>query len=213
MSRPSFVLPLVGVLLLSASGILIWQNVERATPSPGSKLPEVTAQTRSRNVPSTRQPDQKSPGNRSRTSADKQDIDQINEWLADESVTPEVAAGNLWKLAADPSRSEAVREEALVHAMNLTDDETFKSVVIPLIGKKDLWTDTLGEKILDDLYNRPVPLKLQGTLALYQNSTGELRTNVRELLVFELGDPDLEKLSDAELIRRANERMNGPPEP
>ncbi len=212
MIRRSYVLPLVGVLLLSASGILIWQNVGRATPSPGSKLPETTAQTRSRNVPPTRQPDQKSPGNRSRTSAEKQDIEQINEWLADEALTPEMAANKLWKLAADPERSEAVREEALVHALNLTDDETFKSVVVPLLDKKSLWPDTLGEKILDDLYNRPDALKLQGTLALYQNSTGELRTNVRELLVFELGDPDLEKLSEAELIRRADERMKAPPE-
>ncbi len=213
MTHPSFVLPLVGVLLLSASGILIWQNVGRETPSPGSKLPEVTAKTRSRNVSSTRLPDQESPANRSRTAAEKKDLEQINEWIADESITPEVAAGNLWKLAADPARSELVRDEALTHALNLTDDETFKSTVIPLIEKKDLWTDTRGEKILDDLYNRPDALKLQGTLALYQNSTGELHDSVRELLVFELGDPDLEKLSDIELIRRANERMKAPPEP
>ena len=82
MTRPSLVLPVVGVLLLSASGILIWQNVGRSSPSPGSKLPEATAQsTRSRNAPPTRQADQKVPGNRSRTSSEKQDIEQINEWL------------------------------------------------------------------------------------------------------------------------------------
>lgn len=213
MTRRSFVIALVGVLLLSASGILIWQNVGRATPSPGSKLPEVTAKSRSRTIPSTTLPDQERPANRSRTSAEKKDSEQINNWISDESITPEMAAANLWKLAADPARSEVVRDEALSHALNLTDDETFKSAVIPLIEKKDLWTDMLGEKILDDLYSRPDPLKLQGTLALYQNSTGELHDNVRDLLVFELGDPDLETLSDAELIRRANERMAAPPEP
>lgn len=184
----------------------------RATPSPGSKLPEVPEKTRSRNVPSTTLPDQERPLNRSRTAVEKKDIEQINNWISDDSITPEVAAGNLWKVATDPARSELVRNEALTHALNLTDDETFKSAVIPLIEKKDLWTDMLGEKILDDLYNRPAPLKLLGTLALYQNSAGELHDNVRELLIFELGEPDLDKLSDTELIRRANERMKAPPE-
>jgi hypothetical protein len=163
--------------------------------------------------PSPARLDPERPANRTRTNAEKKDIEQINEWIADESVTPQMAAGNLWKLAADPARSELVRDEALTHALNLTDDETFLSTVIPLIGKKDIWSDALGEKILDDLYNRPESIKLQGTLALYQNSTGELHDNVRELLVFELGDPDLENLNDAELIRRANERMKAPPEP
>ncbi len=203
---------IAGAVLLVALGIGLWKPWTLDAPSSASQPVGSTERTRGRTNPTPRQPDQEGPENRSRTAAEKKDLEQINEWIADESITPEVAAGNLWKLAADPARSELVRDEALTHAMNLTDDETFKSTVIPLIARKDLWTDSLGEKILDDLYNRPDSLKLLGTLALYQNSAGELHDHVRELLVFELGDPDLEKLSDTELIRRANERMKAPPE-
>lgn len=197
---------------MAALGIGLWKPWSQDETAEGAKPPVVADKARNRTSPPAKPPAQIDPTPRNRTAAEKQDLEQINNWIADESITPEAAAGNLWKLAADLARSEAVRSEALAHAMNLTDDETFKSTVIPLIGKKDLWPDTLGEKILDDLYNRPDALKLEGTLALFQTSSGELHTNVRELLVFELGDPDLETLSDAELIRRANERMKAPPE-
>lgn len=211
LSRSGYLI--AGVALLAALVIGLWKPWVSETPSPGSKLPVVTERKHARTTSGSPRQGEDAPATRVRTSEEKKDLQQINEWLADESVTPEVAANNLWKLAADPARSEAVREEALAHAMNLTDDETFSSVAIPLIGKKDLWPDTLGEKILDDLYNRPDTLKLQGTLALFQNSTGELHTNVRELLTFELGDPEVEHLSDEELVRRANERMKAPPDP
>lgn len=204
---------IAALALLAALGIGLWKPWSSDDSSAGSKPPVVADKVRGRTHPAAKPSDQLDPTPRTRSSAEKKDLEQINNWIADESITPEMAAGNLWKLASDPARSELVREEALTHAMNLTDDETFKSTVIPLIGKKDLWPDTLGEKILDDLYNRPDALKLEGTLALFQNSSGEFHTNVRELLVFELGDPDLESLSDAELIRRASERMKAPPDP
>lgn len=143
----------------------------------------------------------------------RQDLERINEWVSDESVTPEIAAKNLWALAADPSRPATVRNEALAHAMNLTDDETFGSIVIPMLRRKGVFTDEMSEKILDDLYNRPPALKLEGTLALFENSSGELHTNVRELLVFELGDPVPDDISDPELIRLATEKMKAPVEP
>jgi hypothetical protein len=219
MARPSFVLPLAGILLLGASGILVWNKVGSSTPSPGSNLPAAAEKSRSHpNSTSSAPAEIEAPATRSRPSeekkeAERKDIEQINQWLADESVTPEAAAKNLWGLATDPSRTAPVRDEALTHALNLTDDETFGSIVLPLLSKKGLLSEDMGEKLLDDLYNRPDPLKLQGTLALFQNSSGELHTHVRELLVFELEDPDAQELSDAELIRRANERLKAQPEP
>ena len=209
MTRPSYVLPLVGVLLLSASGLLIWKNVGRATPAAVSNPREVKAKPRTRASSVTPDPERLKSG---RTREETRDLEQINAWIAEESTTPGTTAGKLWKLAGDPERSELVRDEALAHALDLTDDESYSSLVMPLLAKRDLWSGPLGEKILNDLYNRPDSLKLQGTVALYQNSTGELHANVRELLVFELSDPEAEKLSDAELIPRANERMKAAPE-
>jgi len=223
MARPSFVLPLAGILLLAASGILVWNKVGSSTPSPGSNLPSPAEKSRSHSASasasaSTVPTETQGPATRSRPSeekkeAERKDLEQINQWLADQSVTPEAAAKNLWGLATDSSRTVPVRDEALTHALNLTDDETFGSMVLPLLAKKGLLSEDMGEKVLDDLYNRPDPLKLQGTLALFQSSSGELHTHVRELLVFELEDPDANELGDAELIRRANERLKAPPEP
>lgn len=213
--------PLIaGVALLAALGIGLWKPwAAPEIPTAVNKAPTVAEKSRSHSTStSSVTPEAEGPATRSRPSeekkeVEKKDLEQINQWLADESVTPDAAAKNLWGMAADAKRSEAVRTEALLHALNLTSDEEFASQVIPLLSGKGIWSEELGEKILDDLYNRPNPIKLQGTLELFQNSTGELHTHVRELLVFELGDPDDSNLSDAELIRLGRERMNAPPEP
>ena len=210
MLRRSKVLLLAGILLLTASGILVWKNVVLSAPSPGSRLPVSVEKSRNRSSnPSQATPAQEGPAVRSRTAQENNDVETISGWLADESVTPEVAAEKLWGMASDPARSVVVRDEALTHALNLTDDETFRSKAIPLLGKRGLWPDAMGEKILDDLYNRPGDLKISGSLALFQNSTGDLHDNVRTLLVFELGGPgaDPEEMSDSEVIRLASERL------
>lgn len=223
MNRTKAVLPIVGALLLSVSGILVWKKAGNADRAVDLKPQALPVNTRGRPAaPSTDKVDPVVPPNRTRSNAERQDFAQINDWIADQSLSPEMAAGNLWKLASDPARAESVRDEALTHALNLTDDETFQSVVIPLIKRKDLWSEPLGEKILNDLYNRPGPLKILGAAALFEHSSGELHDNSRRLLAFELGDPGLENLGDAELIRRLNERLkaaseaatsNAPPEP
>gem|GEM_PF-6856598 len=209
MLRRPKVLFLAGILLLAATGILFWKNVGIPASSPGSKLPVGVEKARSRpSTPSQASPAQEGPAVRSRTAEENKDVETISGWLADESVTPEMAAEKLWSMASDPSRSVLGRDEALTHALNLTDDETFRSKVIPLLGKRGLWPDAMGEKILDELYNRPGELKIPGALALFQNSTGDLHDNLRTLLAFELGGPgaDAEEMSDAEVIRLASER-------
>lgn len=205
---------IAGAVLLGALAMGLWKLKTASTSSTGPTLPALSEKPHNRQATSPEaRPEQDAPITRIRPTEEKKDLQQIDEWVTNDAITPEAAAKNLWQMAADPSRTAAVRNEAITHAMNLTDDETFKAVVIPLIGKKDLWPDDLGEKILDDLYNRPDALKLEGTLALFQNSTDELHNNVRELLSFELSDPDTENLSDTELIRRGTERVNSPPEP
>lgn len=211
---------IAGVALLAALGFGLWKPwAARELPADGKNVPPLAWKGRSQSTStSSASAETQTPAIRSRPSgenkeAENKDLEQINRWISDESVTPEVAAQNLWSLVMDTSRSLPVRNEALSHALNLTDDKSFGPLVIPLLRGKGLLPEDMGEKILDDLYNRPEALKLQGTLALFQNSSGDLNTHVRELLVFELQDPEAEDLNDVELIRRANERMKAPPGP
>lgn len=199
---------IAGAALLAALVIGLWKPWSgNSVAPPAVRESAKPAKPAPGRAPVRSDPSEEKPAVRVRSEEDKKDLQQISDWIGDESVTPEMAARNLWKLASDPARPEYIRAEALVHAMNLTDDETFRSEVIPLLGKKNVWPDALGEKILDDLYNRPDALKLQGTVALFENSTGELRASLRELLAFDLGEPDAETLSDADLIRRAREKL------
>lgn len=212
MARPSPLSIMAVFLMLAACGFLLWKRPAAPEPARGSPAGSLSGKD-ARPLNRRTSPDHPALYTQPREGDGGPDLERIREWLADESLSPEEASRNLWALASDPSRPAAVRDEALLHALNLTDDETFESTVIPLLGRKGLLTDGMSEKILDDLYNRPPALKLGGTLALFRNSSGELHTSVRELLVFELGDPEPEDISDSELIRLATERMRAPADP
>lgn len=136
-------------------------------------------------------------------------LEQINAWLADDSLPPEQAARKLWAVFTDTKQAKDVRHEALEHALNLTTDKQLVAEFIPIYGQPGLWSGDIGETALDELYNRGKGAKLSASAALLVHATGEFRDHIRELLRFEVDDPEAD---DPTLIRKAHEKLNGQPE-
>jgi len=132
-------------------------------------------------------------------------VERIDEVLRDESISHDDAARNLLAVVADDAVSDAVRLEAMQHAMNLLSDESFTAVEGLLKGK------TTPPEILDtvfhEIHNRAVDVQLPAAYLLMQRSGEEVAQQARDLLGFHL-EQDLgdDPAAWAEAVRAATEK-------
>jgi hypothetical protein len=132
-------------------------------------------------------------------------VERIDALLRDESISHDDAARNLLAVVADDGVSDAVRLEAMQHAMNLLSDESFASVETLLKGKSTP-VDVL-DTVFHEIHNRPVDVQLPAAYLLLQRSGEEIAQQARELLSFHL-EQDLgeDPAAWADAVRAATEK-------
>ena len=135
--------------------------------------------------------------------------DRVAAWLGDPEISPEQAADRLWTVAADRREPEPVREEALAHALNLSEDARFMAEVVPALSVEGLWPGSLGLALLDDIYDRPATVQLAAAIAMLPVAAPELRAEIRELVEFLVDGEAASDLDDRSLLEAARSRLSG----
>lgn len=211
MSRSRLILLVATTALVISAVVLLMRGKDPASkggdqPSAPQGAAHAPSSRAARSNPSS---DPEGPAARDPRPEPTRTLDRINDWLADDSLPPEEAAKKLWEVFADTRQTKEVRQEALSHALNLTTDKRLIAEDLPLYKQPGLWSGEIGETALDELYNRGKGAKLSAGAALLGHASGEFRDHLRELLRFELDDPEAD---DATLIRKAHEQLNGRPD-
>ena len=197
-SSKNLVMPLVGIALAAAVGAAVWYTQQQPpapavppvttsapessppappTPQPPSALSSPVVPS----IPSPTEAPEMSPEAIARTAAALKEIDTV---LRDKTLSTDAAGLRLVTLASDSSLPLATRTDALQHAINLLPDKSFDSLNGMLTAK-----DTPGE-LLDmvfvSIHDRSPSVQLPVALALMQRSSGEVSTQARNLLAFQL---------------------------
>ncbi|BCU77668.1 hypothetical protein [Luteolibacter sp. LG18] len=204
MSRSRFTILLATALLIGAVVLLSrgFKKPDVRNPAPGEPPKTVSVSPRGSHAAGSPE----GPAVRDSRPTPAATRDQISGWIADDSLSTEEAATKLWGVFADRRQTTAVRQEAMAHALNLTTDKRLVADFIPLYAQADLWNGELGEAALDELYNRGKGAKLAAGAALLPHAGGEFREHLRDLLRFELDEPEAD---DAKLIQAAQNKLSG----
>ncbi|MGC4014173.1 MAG: hypothetical protein QM755_06575 [Luteolibacter sp.] len=208
MSRSKVILILAtAALVISAVVLLMHGRPVSATQENGDQARNQSPSSRAARSSSGSQPE--GPAARDPRPEPTHTLEQISSWLADDSVSTDEAATRLWRVFADTRQTKDVRKEALGHALNLTSDKRLVAEFLPVYAQPGLWSGEIGEAALDELYNRGKEAKLAAGAALLGHATGEFHDQIRDLLRFELDEPDAD---DAALIRKAHEKPAAKPD-
>jgi len=91
--------------------------------------------------------------------------ERIGNLLVDESMDHRQAASKLLEIASWANVSEGVRTDALLHGLNLLDDEGYLEEVLPLAPRADLPRE-MQEILFADLHNRPQEVSVPAAKAI-----------------------------------------------
>ncbi|MFD0895177.1 hypothetical protein KBB96_00530 [Luteolibacter ambystomatis] len=209
MSRSRLILLVATTALFIGAVVLFMRGKDAAAKDTAAATEQAKAHATSTRAARSNPSTPEGPAARDPRPEPERTLDQINAWLADDSLPSEQAARNLWTVFSDARQTKEVRQEALEHALNLTTDKQLVAEFIQIYGQPGLWSGQIGETALDELYNRGKAAKLSASAALLVHATGEFRDHIRELLRFEVDDPEAD---DATLIRKAHEKLTAQPQ-
>jgi hypothetical protein len=109
----------------------------------------------------------------------------FRKYLGDDSISIADAADGLLKMAADPTAPMNVRSDALEHALNLTNDNSFENVNSILTSQESVIPESLVQTVLNDSYNRRHITQVDTSLRILNGEySEELVEEALELLEF-----------------------------
>jgi len=116
--------------------------------------------------------------------------EKINHVLAADSISPDQASQILLRIVTDNKAPISVRNDALEHALNLIEDDSYDSILNIMGTAQNELPEPLVQTILDDTLNRTESIQLSTALVAILGSHKTTVEDAKELLEFHL-DQDL----------------------
>mgnify|MGYP001575963847 FL=1 len=109
----------------------------------------------------------------------------FRKYLGDDSISIANASEGLLKIAADPTAPINARQDALEHALNLTNDTDFENINAALSTQENTVPEPLVQTVLDDSYNREHSTQVETAYQIITNKySEEITEEAIELLEF-----------------------------
>jgi len=184
--------PLAIAIFVLAVALLIGFYSTKKTNSENNTPAETSNQQAAARSATAEPRDPRSPS-QTESSSDASDQEEMpkkygalfRKYLGDDSISIADAADGLLKMAADPTAPMNVRSDALEHALNLTNDNSFENVNSILTSQESVIPESLVQTVLNDSYNRRHITQVDTSLRILNGEySEELVEEALELLEF-----------------------------